>query len=169
MDHYQQDMMAAGLLDMQFLSHQIAMGGMSYEMQDGSSMLSQPIKAESFETNYVGSFDGVRHQPDSRSSSCTSATSQSVSPVLQHPHTDLCALQVNNLPISARSEQISPSTTDLSKKESDDECLRTEVNLERSQDTTTDADKNPASPGTKPSCSKGVPTAERSQSQAKRA
>ena len=166
MDQYQQNLMAEELLDLGFVPHQIPVGGMSYELQDGSLMLSQSIKDESFESGYVGSFERMQHQIDSRSSSCTSTTSQSLSHPLQHPRQDLYALNVNNLPSSTRYEQISPSTTDLSKKESDDECLRTEASLKSAGYTTADTNESTATPGTEPSCSKGLPAEERSQSQA---
>ena len=127
MDQYQQEMMAGQLLDLGFLAQHMPLDGIEYHLQDGTLLASQHIKREPYEIEYVGSFGNPQQQPDSRSYSCSSATSQSLSPILHDPHPELYALQMNNLPFTGRTEQLSPTTTDHSRKESDDESQRTEV------------------------------------------
>ena len=137
MDHYQHNLMAGQVLDVDFLSHQMPLDGTGYQVPEGALMISQPIKSESYDMAYMDFFEDPQHYqqqqqqppPDSRSYSCSSMTSQSRSPPIQAQNAELHGLQMHNLQSSAQPEQTSPTMTNDSKKESDDEGEKTEVRL----------------------------------------
>ncbi len=162
LNQYEQEMVADQLLDTDFLMNQMPLNDIHFQTHDGSFILSQPTKGESFEPGYMGSYSESDQQPDPRSYSCSSTTSQSLSPTLHHSPPELYGLQITRPPFSTWPEQKSPSTTDPSKKESDDEDHRTVVtHLSGAGRTILLLIGNTAATGTKQSCAKGVSTKER--------
>ena len=134
MDQYQHNLMAGQVLDVDFLSQQMSLDGTGYQVPEGALMISQPNKSESYDMAYMEFFEDSLHYqqqppPDSRSYSCSSMTSQSRSPPIQTQNAELYGLQMHNLQSSAQPEQTSPTITNDSKKDSDDEGEKTEVRL----------------------------------------
>jgi hypothetical protein len=126
MDQYQHEIMTGHITDVSFLPQSMPLDSLSYQLHDNNIMLPSSIKDEPFESGYVGSFEDAGLPDESRSYSCSSITSQSMSPPLNNPHPDLFALQLSNSSMNGL-DQVSPTTTDFSRRESEDEGQRAEV------------------------------------------
>jgi hypothetical protein len=129
MDQYQHDIMTGHINDISLLPQSMPIDSLNYQLHENNMLIPSSIKDEPFESGYVGSFEDVGLPEESRSYSCSSVTSLSMSPPLNNHHPELFAPQLNNLSLNGL-DQVSPTTTDFSRRESEDESQRAEASSE---------------------------------------
>lgn len=126
MDQYQHNVMTGQIPDVGFLPYSMPLDDLNYQVLAPSVLIPSSIKDEASDPSYVGALEDSGIPGDSQFYSRRSVASQSTSPPMSNSRSDLYNLQINNLPINSF-DQVSPTATDQSRRESEDESQRAEV------------------------------------------